>query len=205
MNTQTLDNANISAVQYIQFCSRLQEKYTVRSKSHLELTVGSLPAEVDLVWQRPKTLSSVAYLLCRYLGIVYLIYPAPEALNNLMWERTRWALFMSLKGTFVIRVCAVHNNNQKMKWILSSLMSLEMILVLYGQFGSDPYNPLHFSVTVMAIFDAVSQWYPDGAPAHWQVVFQNLPLFFEAVGGPRIGASLLEAQSGRDMMYLVPY
>jgi len=169
-----------------------------------------------------------------------------------------------IQGTFVIRVCAVHNNNQKMKWILSSLMSLEIILVLYGQFGSDPYNPLRYTmlvnvpilafeclllalllyglgfsrtvsfqlglsreqrrrsllmvvlrdgclyfmiVTVMAITDAISQWYPGGAPLrlHWQVFFQNLPLFFEAVLGPRIAASLLEAQSGRDIVYLVPY
>ncbi|EIW78001.1 NAD(P)-binding protein [Coniophora puteana RWD-64-598 SS2] len=97
---------------------------SMRFESHAEWAVGSLPAEIDLVW----------LTLC--LRIPVIIYGVKIRYN--VPELT----------LLLIRVCAVYNNNSKMKLILCFLLSLEVIVTLYGQFGSNSHNPFRYAMLV---------------------------------------------------------
>jgi len=89
--------------------------------------VGILPAEIDLVWTRSWTISSGTYLLCRYLGLIYLTVPvvvlaikkydAPEDLNDLIKESSRRfgylsPIFIAFSPTQRLRIISSTSSNQ---------------------------------------------------------------------------------------------
>jgi len=131
--------------------------------------------EIDLIWQRPWTLSSGVYLYCRYMGLVYLLVPVaafaiegydvPKDLDTLILKNPHSiqeipdvidtlqnvVSFFSLaviQGIFLVRVCAVYGNSKRLKWTLIFLLLIEISLAFVGMFSTLGYDAAHFVILV---------------------------------------------------------
>ncbi|EIW77999.1 hypothetical protein CONPUDRAFT_75744 [Coniophora puteana RWD-64-598 SS2] len=181
--------------------------------------LGSLPEEIDLIWKRRFTLLSWAYVIARYAGMVYLAVPVviisvkrsdvlPE-LSSSWGKSPSEPKDVGDPSVFLMRVCAIYNNDRRLKWILGTLFLIEAFLVFFGghhwSASTDPISQktrVSGSVILSDVAYAVSYWYTGGLMEQYVI---NIVIFLEAVLGPRIATSLIEAHLGRNTVYLVPY